>query len=218
MLYNRGVAAATAEFVLLANNDVALEPACLERLRDALEADRSTFAADPTQLDWAGERVDPRPDDLARGRLTREYLPGLHLDPVVPADRVTPTVCANGAAMLVRRSIFEDSAASTRRSSWSGRISTSAGARWLRGCASVYVPDARVRHRVGAVTTDAVRAGRRASSHHNLVRFALKCLPPAAAARVLLGELLRLPPIRGRCRRVSSHVATRAARDPARAA
>ena len=36
----------------------------------------------------------------------REYLPGLHLDPVVPADRVAATVCANGAAMLVRRAQF----------------------------------------------------------------------------------------------------------------
>ena len=31
------------------------------------------------------------------------------------------------------------------------------------------------------------------SSHHNLMRFALKCLPASAAARVIAGELLRLP-------------------------
>src|SRR5207302_841152 len=49
------------------------------------------------------------------------------------------------------------------------------------------------RHRVGAVTTRAVRPRRAESSHHNLVRFALKCLPPRAAARVVIGELLRLP-------------------------
>jgi hypothetical protein len=34
---------------------------------------------------------------------------------------------------------------------------------------------------------------RSASSHHNLLRFALKCLPPRAAATVVLGELARLP-------------------------
>ena len=33
---------------------------------------------------------------LARGRLLREYLPGLHLDDAVPADTVSPTVAANG--------------------------------------------------------------------------------------------------------------------------
>ena len=38
-----------------------------------------------------------------------------------------------------------------------------------------------------------MRTRRGVSSHHNLVRFALKCLPPAIAGRVLLGELLRAP-------------------------
>ena len=193
VLYNLGVAATTAEYVFLANNDVALEPSCLERLRDALEADRSTFAADARQLDWAGERTIHARTTLTRGRLTREFLPGLHLDPNVPASRVTRTVCANGAAMLVRRSMFEELGGfdETFFMEWEDLDLCWRG--WLRGFSTVYVPDAVVRHRVGAVTTDAVRARRSASSHHNLVRFALKCFPPTAAARVLVGELVRLP-------------------------
>src|SRR5262249_56731089 len=67
------------------------------------------------------------------------------------------------------------------------------GRAWTRGHPTVYVPDARVRHRVGAVTTEAAQPRRSASSHHNLVRFALKCLPAGVAARVVAGELLRLP-------------------------
>ena len=43
------------------------------------------------------------------------------------------------------------------------------------------------------MTTREVSGRRSASSHHNLLRFALKCLPPAAAMRVVVGELLRLP-------------------------
>jgi hypothetical protein len=34
---------------------------------------------------------------------------------------------------------------------------------------------------------------RQSSSHHNILRFALKCLPAGAAARVCAGELLRWP-------------------------
>ena len=64
---------------------------------------------------------------------------------------------------------------------------------WMRGWPTVYVPAARLRHRVGAVTGPEMRSRRGASSHHNLMRFALKCLPPAAAGRMLAGELLRLP-------------------------
>jgi GT2 family glycosyltransferase len=64
---------------------------------------------------------------------------------------------------------------------------------WLRGWPTVYVPEARLRHRVGAVTTATVRPRRSASAHHNLVRFALKCLPWPNAAFMVMGELIRLP-------------------------
>jgi N-acetylglucosaminyl-diphospho-decaprenol L-rhamnosyltransferase len=193
VLYNLGVAATTADYVFLANNDIALDPACLERLHAAMERDTSTLAADARQLDWAGGQTIHARTTVTRGRLTREFLPGLHLDPNVPAARVTPTVCANGAAMLVRRSMFEELGGfdETFFMEWEDLDLCWRG--WLRGFSTVYVPDAIVRHRVGAVTTDAVRPRRSASSHHNLVRFALKCLPAAAAARVVAGELIRLP-------------------------
>lgn len=192
-LYNVGVASTGADYVFLANNDVALEPRCLDALRAVLDADPAVLAADARQLDWGGTRTIHARTTLTRGRMTREYLPGLHLDPNVQADDVTPTVCANGAAMMVRRSQFEELGGfdETFFMEWEDLDLCWRG--WLRGWSSMYVPDAVVRHRVGAVTTSAEQPRRTASSHHNLVRFALKCLPRADAARVVLGELLRLP-------------------------
>jgi GT2 family glycosyltransferase len=192
-LYNRGAEAASAEYVLLLNNDVALEPRCVELLAAELDADERRFAADATQLDWAGERVIHARTTLGRGRLLREYLPGLHLDPVVPAGAVTPTLCANGAAMLVRRSTYAELGGFDETFFMEWEDLDLCWRAWLRDRPTVYVPEARVRHRVGAVTSDELRTRRGVSSHHNLVRFALKCLPPAAAARVVLGELLRIP-------------------------
>ena len=192
-LYNVGVATTTAEYVFLANNDIALDSGCLAQLTQALDDDPSAFAADARQLDWAGERTIHARTTLTRGRMLREYLPGLHLDPNVPADTVTPTVCANGAAMLVRRSMFEELGGfdETFFMEWEDLDLCWRG--WLRGWSTLYVPGAVVRHRVGAVTTADVQPRRAASSHHNLVRFALKCLPPRVALRVVVGELLRLP-------------------------
>ncbi len=192
-LYNVGVAATTAPYVFLANNDIALEPNCLALLGRALDADESVFAADARQLDWNGVRTIHARTTLTRGRMTREYLPGLHLDSNVPADEVTPTVCANGAAMMVRRSQFEKLEGFDETFFMEWEDLDVCWRAWLHGWATLYVPDAVVRHRVGAVTTSDVQPRRSASSHHNLVRFALKCLPRGAAARVVLGELLRLP-------------------------
>ena len=100
---------------------------------------------------------------------------------------------ASGANMAVRRRMFEELGGFDGRLLAGWEDTEICWRAWLRGWSTVYVPDALLRHRVGAVTTSAVAPRRSASSHHNMMRFALKCLPPAAAARVLLGELVRLP-------------------------
>jgi len=192
-LYNEGVRAARHEYVLLANNDIALDPRCLELLAEALDADERRFSADPRQLDWGGEQTIHARTTFQRGRLVREFIPGFTLDPVVPATGVVPTTCANGAAMLIRRSMFEELGGFDETFFMEWEDLDLCWRAWLRGWPTVYVPEATLRHRVGAATTRDVRPKRLTSSHHNLLRFALMCLPPAAVARVVAGELLRLP-------------------------
>jgi N-acetylglucosaminyl-diphospho-decaprenol L-rhamnosyltransferase len=192
-LYNLGARATECDYVLFSNNDVAYEPDCLAHLADALDADAQRFAADPTQLDWSNGRVIHARTSLARGRLWREYLPGLHLDDAEHADSIVPTVSAHGAAMLVRRNLLLELGGFDETFFMEWEDLDLCWRAWTRGWSSVYVPQARLRHRVGAVTSEGMRARRSASSHHNLLRFALKCLPRAAAARVVVGELLRLP-------------------------
>ena len=192
-LYNRGAADTASPYLLFLNNDVALAPTCVELLARELANDDRRFAADPTQLDWVGENVIHARTIMSRGRLLREYLPGYHLDDRVPAATVTPTVAAHGAAMLVRRSMFEQLGGFDETFFMEWEDLDLCWRAWLRGWSSVYVPDARLRHRVGAVTTTTVAPRRAASSHHNMVRFALKCLPARAAGRLILGQMLRLP-------------------------
>ena len=192
-LYNRGVEATASEYVLLSNNDVAYDERCIELLRHALDADRSLFAADPRQVNWDEDRLVHARTTLRRGSLLHELLPGLHLDLAAPAGGNVATVTANGAAMLVRRSAFLELGGFDETFFMDLEDLDLCWRAWLRGWGSVYVPDAWLRHRVGAVTTAGVLPRRLASSHHNLVRFALKCLPAREALTVVVGELLRLP-------------------------
>jgi N-acetylglucosaminyl-diphospho-decaprenol L-rhamnosyltransferase len=197
-LYNRGAALATSPFVLFANADVSFEPDCVETLAAALAADGRRFAADAQQLTWDGDAIVHAHTTLRRGRLVGEHLPGLHLDHTVPAASVVPTVNANGAAMLVRRDRFFELGGFDESFFMDWEDLDLCWRAWLRGWETVYVPDARLRHRVGGATPSAFAPRRQASSHHNILRFALKCLPARWAATVVLGELLRL----GRHRRV----------------
>lgn len=192
-LYNRGVEAASTPFALLANNDVAFHERCLERLAEELAREPTRFAADPRQRDWADARDIHRRSTLASGPLLRQPLPGFVIDQNVPGDGVTATLLANGAAFLVRRDPFLKLGGFDESFFMEWEEIDLAWRAWLGGWEIVYVPDAVVRHRVGAVTTRQIMPRRLASSHHNLMRFALKCLPTRAAATVIFGELVRLP-------------------------
>lgn len=192
-LYNEGARASAAEYVLCANNDVALEPRCLELLAAALDDDPYRFAADPTQLDWSGERLVHARATLRRGPLLRQPLPGFRLDLTAPAAAVVSSVSANGGAMLVRRERLLELAGFDETMFMDFEDLDLCWRAWLRGWPSVHVPEAVVRHHVGAVTSPVTLERRLVSSHHNLLRFSLKCLPAAEAARVVAGELLRLP-------------------------
>jgi GT2 family glycosyltransferase len=192
-LYNEGARSSEAPYVLCLNNDVALEPRCLELLAAELDADGNRFAADPRQLDWSGERLVHARARLSRGPLLRQPLPGFRLDLAAPSATVVPTVSANGGAMLVRRERLLELGGFDETMFMDFEDLDLCWRAWLRGWSSVYVPEAVVRHRVGAVTSEATMTRRLVSSHHNLLRFALKCLPVRHAGRVLAGELLRLP-------------------------
>jgi GT2 family glycosyltransferase len=192
-LYNEGVAASHTEFVFLANNDIAADTACLEQLVAVLEHDDTAFAADAQQMSWDEGHIIHARTTLTSGRMHREYLPGLHLDPNVPSASPASTVCANGAAMLVRRSMYVELGGFDETFFMEWEDLDLCWRAWMNGWRTIYVPRATVRHRVGATTTRAIQPRRSASSHHNLVRFALKCLPLRTALRVVLGEAARLP-------------------------
>jgi GT2 family glycosyltransferase len=191
-LYNRGAEVATSEYVLFANNDIALDERCLELLHQPLDADPSLFAADARQIDWDGTRLVHGRATLRRGPLLRELLPGFRLDQQGSADGVVPTVTANGACMLVRRSMACELGGFDETFFMDYEDLDLCWRAWLRGWGSVYVPSGWLRHRVGAVTNATVLPRRLTSSHHNLTRFALKCLPARDATLVVLAELLRV--------------------------
>jgi GT2 family glycosyltransferase len=194
-LYNRGAEAAEAGYVLLLNNDVALEPDCIELLAAALDADESRFAADPKQVGWDSKTLVHSRTTMRRGPLLHQLVPGFVVDLRAPASDVVPTVCTNGGAMMVRRDRLLELGGFDETFFLDFEDLDLGWRAWLRGWSSVHVPGAVVRHRVAAATVaagSAVHRQRLVSSHHNLVRFALKCLPAAAAARVVVAELIRL--------------------------
>ena len=130
---------------LLLNNDVALEPRCLELLAAELDADERRFAADPTQLDWDGERVDPRAHDAhpraaaARVPARPPPRPGRRRPTTVRADASARTAprCSSAARCFAELGGFDE----TFFLEWEDL--DLCWRAWARGWPSVYVPATR---------------------------------------------------------------------------
>lgn len=193
-LYNRGVERSDAPFVFVANNDIALAPDCLERLAEELEAD-DVFSVDPRQNTWTGDGLVHARTTIKRGPPLRRAIPGFTLDLRAPSTSVVTTVCTNAGAMLVRRDMFSALGGFDETYFLDFEDLDLCWRAWARGWRSLHVPDATIRHHVGVTHGGRRRAltSRYAQSHHNVVRWALKCLPARDAAIVVGGELLRLP-------------------------
>jgi GT2 family glycosyltransferase len=198
--YNRAVPEVKGDFLFFVNNDMRFPPDCVRRLAEALDGDPSLFAVDPTQLSWDGARV-------IHGR-TR-FRPGTFRDTVVPPFAVEYTAPADGpvevpwgcaGSLLVRRDRFDALGGFDPTFFIDFEDTDLCWRAWRRGWRTVYVPDARLYHKVGMSGDEyqhlirGVAAGRlpkfwfkrRVSYHTNLLRFALKCLPLATVSRLMV--------------------------------
>jgi GT2 family glycosyltransferase len=191
-LYNRGLEQSTSEYVLLLNNDVSLDLQCIELLASALSESPDRFASDPRQWSWDGQRLVHGRTIIRRAGYLRKLMPGFDVDLRAPADDLAFTLCTNGGAMMVRRCMALDLGGFDETFFLDFEDLDLCWRAWLRGWSSVHVPNATVRHRVGAATTPKLRKRRLVSSHHNLMRFAVKCLPRRDASAVLATEIVRL--------------------------
>jgi hypothetical protein len=188
-LYNRGAQAATGDYVLCSNSDIAFDERCLEHLAAELDGNERAFASDPTQLDWTGERVIHARTVLVRR--FNSYVAFHGLDFRAPAAGNTRAVAAAGGVMMVRRSLLLDLGGFDESFFLDYEDIDLCWRAWLRGYESIYVPAARVRHKVGYSASPTVNPRRAAGARHNSLRFALKCLPLRygllTAARIVLG-------------------------------
>jgi GT2 family glycosyltransferase len=132
---------------------------------------------------------------IKRGPLLRRAIPGFTLDLRATAKSVVATVCTNAGAMLVRRDMFSALGGFDETYFLDFEDLDLCWRAWARGWRSLHVPEATIRHHVGVTHGGRRRAltSRYAQSHHNVIRWALKCLPAQDAAIVIGGELLRLP-------------------------
>jgi GT2 family glycosyltransferase len=177
---NAGIAAADTEYVALFNNDMEIDPGCVEALVAALDADPSAGSAtakmlmlrEPGTLDGAGDeltwwggawrRAHGAPDD---GRW----------------DRPGPVLSACGGAALYRRAALEAVGpfdpsffAYLEDVDWGVRAQ-------LQGWSCVYAPAAVVHH-LGAATSSRVGDLQAYLVQRNLVTLVLKDFPAARLA------------------------------------
>jgi len=186
--YNAGAKEARGEKLFFANNDTWFEPDCVRRLAEAFRSEE-ILCADPLQNDWVGSQVI---HGAQRFRWGWRYLirPIPFMDPYqeLRVEQNTDTAWGCAGAFMFDREKFEalrgfDSTFFLDYEDldlcWRG---------WLRGWRTLFVPSARLRHRVGESNRIPQVSGRRQiSQFRNAQRFVLKVMPwPVAAASGLV--------------------------------
>lgn len=190
-LYNAGIRAATSPFAFCINADVVVEETCAARLLAVMGGDR--LAAAPTQLAWDESAVHRGCISLCRGSLTRQVFPGLHLETGVTAVTTCRTAAFDGGAVLLHREAMLALGGFDERFFLDFEDLDLCLRAHYAGLTTVYVPDAVVRHYVGASTTARQMPVRLRAGHRNVMRIAVTSFPPRELALVLIGELLRAP-------------------------
>jgi GT2 family glycosyltransferase len=203
--YNRAVPEAKGEFLFIVNNDMRFRPNCVGRLASVLAADPTLFAVDPTQRSWDGARVIHGRTRLRPGTFRDTVIPPFAVEYAAPADGHVEVPWGCAGSLLVRRDRFDALGGFDPTFFIDFEDTDLCWRAWRRGWRTVYVPDAVLYHKVGMSGDEyqhlirgvvpgrvpKVWFKRRVSYHTNLLRFALKCLPPATAGRLMVHLAVR---------------------------
>lgn len=182
---NRGVAATGTEWVCVLNSDAEPAPDWLERLFAAPRTD-AVWSLGSVLLHMDGERIESagdqyHPDGFAYKLLREEPVTAL---PGAPY----PVFAAPGAAPVFRRDVFDALGGYEERFFLYYEDVDLAFRAVLRGHHALLVPDARVRHRLGATTRSLSRV--RFYAARNSLWTAVRCLPdPQPIVRQAVAEV-----------------------------
>lgn len=171
---------AWGEFLWFVNNDMRFAPDCIQQLLVPLREDRSVFATDALHLDWDGRNITHGGPTLHRVQWWEGsfFLIGININyvgrPYLSID--VPWGC--GGALMVRRSMFQELRGFDDTFVFDYEDADLCWRAWLRGWRTVYVPGAKVFHRVSAsFRADRSQASRRAYSQaKNHQRFVWKTM------------------------------------------
>ncbi len=176
--YNAGAREAQGEKLFFVNNDMRFEPDCVRKLTEVF-FDKEVLAADPLQMNWEGNRVIHGAHRFHIGWRHLSYgVPFMALVPghLAPNNRRTeaPFGCA-GAIMFDREKFealggfdptffldYED-----LDICWRG---------WLRGWKTLFIPEARLYHKVGESVKKIANERRIFSQIKNSQRFIMKTM------------------------------------------
>lgn len=202
---NRGVAATSAPWVCVLNSDATPAPDWLAQLL-AAPRDERTWALGSVLVSAATGRIESAGDQYAPEGYAYKLLRDRPLSDL-PAEPY-PVFAAPGAAPVFRRDVFDSLGGYEERFFLYYEDIDLAFRAVLAGYHALLVPQALVRHRLGATTRSLARA--RFYVARNSAWCAVRCLPDASAATLARRWALELRSNRPR-RLVGVELAGRAA-------
>lgn len=203
--YNAGALGSRDDYIFFMNNDMRLEPHCIESLVQVLEDHSDAIAADPLQWSWDGDRLLHARTLIHPGRWFGEILPGFHLTFTAHAAQPVPICWGCAGCLLVRRSMLERLGGFDPTFFLNFEDVDLCWRGWRLGWMTWYVPRAQLWHRHGASQNAAVKLQTnptqraqnalpmrvKRSGERNRLRFVLKVMDPLYAIRYVINLVVR---------------------------
>lgn len=185
---NEGVKIAEGDFVLFVNNDMYLENNCISELVKEITKDPKIFAVDALQYDWEGTSVIHGAQKIKKSGI-KNWFPFVSVDYFDTSEKIEiPWGCAG--SLMVRRKMFNELGGFDDTFFMDAEDLDLCWRAWMMGWKTIYVPHAKVYHKVFGGRKD-TPDWRRLSGEKNFLRFVIKVMSKKMILKIYLAKLLQ---------------------------
>lgn len=185
---NEAAKVASGELIFFMHTDMRFEKNCVSELVKGASKSPDIFAVDPLQYSWDGTKITHGGTVLKKSGL-KNWFPFIFVDYLGVVDRAIEIPWGCAGSLMVIKDMFEKLGGFDNTFFLDGEDMDLCWRAWMMGWKTVYVPTARLYHKVGGSGGDPDL--RTFSGDKNFLRFILKVMSKKMILKMYLAKIVQ---------------------------
>jgi len=185
---NEAAKIADGELIFFMNNDMRFEKNCISELVKEISKSQDIFAVDPLQYSWDGTKVTHGGTVLKKSGL-KNWFPFIFVNYLGVVDEAIEIPWGCAGSLMVRKDMFDKLGGFDNTFFLDGEDMDLCWRAWMRGWKTVYMPTARLYHKVGGGKE--APDWRILSGEKNFLRFILKVMGKKMVLKMYLAKIVQ---------------------------